>query len=140
MTISMNRPRELNGGYDLRTSHRLVTFTGSVTLLSARTATAGHFFAFRWASTTSTKCFVKYVGAKFTLTTAYTTAQETGCDMILARTYTAAHTGGTSVDVGSTVVDTNQLMAGFGVSLIAAAQAKVATTGDLTARSEDHTS
>ena len=131
--LAVNAPKELNGGYDLRCSGRLVASTGSVTLVAARTATAGFLHTLRWSSTTSTKMFLKYVGAKFTLTTAYTTAQETGCDLILARSYTASATGGTAIDMGSTVADTGQLQTAMGTSLIAANATRIATTDAFTA-------
>ncbi len=133
MSISKNRARELTGGYTLRGSYKLVCSSGAVTTVAARTATAGHIFSFRWASSTANRCFLRYVGAKFTLTTAYGTAQETGCDMILARSYTASHTGATAVDVGSTVANTGKLMTGFATSLITANSVRVADTGALTA-------
>lgn len=127
-----NRPKEMNGGYDLKGSFSLSVPTGLVTLANASTASAGHLFAFRWASS-ATKCFVKRVAARFTCTTAYTTAQETGCNLVLARGYTVAHTGGTSVEIGSTTADTNSILSSLGSSIIAVDQIKVATTGDLTA-------
>lgn len=133
MTISKNRPREYSGGYDLRGSYVLERSTGLVTGAGTRTATVGHLFGFRWSSATSTKCFIKRVGARFTCTTAYTTAQRTGVDMILARTYTAAHTGGTQLDVGSTVADSGNVAAGQATSLVAASMVTIATTGDITA-------
>lgn len=133
MQTSKNAPKELSGGYDLRCSGRLVVSTGAVTLIAARTATAGFLATCRWSSTTATKMFLKYVGARFTMTTAYTTPQETGCDLILARTYTANCTGATAVDMGSTVVDTGQLQASMATSLIVVNATRVADTGALTA-------
>jgi hypothetical protein len=133
MQTSVNAPKELSGRYDLKCSGRLVASTGSVTVVAARTATAGFLFTCRWSSSTSTKMFLKYVGAKFTLTTAYGTAQETGCDLILARTYSASCTGGTAIDMGSTVADTGQLQTSMGTSLIAANATRIATTDAFTA-------
>jgi hypothetical protein len=133
MSIAKNPPRELAGDYTLLGSHRLVCSTGAVTTIAARTATAGQLFQFRWPSSTSARCFVRYVGAKFTLTTAYGTAQETGCDLIVARSFTVNGTDGTAVDVGSTVTDTNKLMENFSDSLITAGCVRVATTAAITA-------
>jgi hypothetical protein len=130
-TIAKNRPKEMDGGYDLKGSFRLVVPTGLVTGASASTAAAGHLFAFRWASST-VHCMIKRVAARGVLTTAYGTAQETGLNMVLTRTYTAAHTGGTSVEIGSTTADTNSILSSLGTSIIAVNQIKVATTGDLT--------
>ncbi len=126
-------PKDLAGRYALKSRHRLVVSSGAVTTVAARTATAGFLYTMRWASATATKCYIHYVGAKFTLTTAYGTAQETGCDLIVARSYSASATGATAIDVGSTVADTNQLDAGMGLSLFAANSCRVADTGAMTA-------
>ena len=133
MAIAKNRLPQYSGGYDLRGSYRLVCSTGAVTVVAARTATAGFLFTMRWSSATSVKQFIKYVGAKFTLTTAYGTAQETGCDLIVARSYTASASGGTAVDVGSTVANTGNLWAAQPTSLIAANATRVGTTDAFTA-------
>lgn len=135
MAYITTQPRhsELAGNYTIRGSYRLVCSTGSVTVVAARTATAGFLFTQRWSSTTSANAFIKYVGARFTCTTAYTTAQETGCDLIVARTYTASCTGGTAVDVGSTVANTGNLLAAQPTSLIVANATRVATTDAFTA-------
>lgn len=125
---------ELDGGYDLTGSFRLVVSTGAVTGLSARSATNGHVFSWRWADTSSTRCFVRYVGARFTLTTAYGTPQETGLDMIMARSYTASHTSQTAVDTGSTVANTNKLLTKFATSKMATAGlVRISSTSTLTA-------
>lgn len=131
---SKNRPKELAGGFVLRGSYRLVVSTGAITTIAARTATAGHLFAFRWSNATSLRCFLRFVGYKFTLTTAYGAAQETGVDMILARGYTASHTGATAVDTGSTVANTGKIMTDFSTSAMGVAGlVRVADTGALTA-------
>ena len=115
-------------------ARRLVVSTGLVTLANTRTASAGHLFAWRRSNATAaTQLAITYVGARFTCTTAYGTAQRTGLDMLVTRNYTVPHTGGTSVDMGSTVVNTGELASAFPVSIMGtAAQVKVATTGDLT--------
>jgi hypothetical protein len=129
--ISVNRPNAMTGRYDLTGSFILQATTGLVTTADAGTASAGHLFAFRWAHATR-KAFIKRVGARFTLTTAYGTAQETGCDLRITRGYTAAHTGGTSIEIGTTTVDTNSILSSLGTSVIAVNQIKIATTGGLT--------
>lgn len=134
MAVSRYRAKELDGEYALRGSYRLAVSSGAVTIIAARTASAGQLFAFRWSSSSAVRCFLKYVGAKFTLATAYTTAQETGCDMILARAFTASASGGTAVDTGSTVAGTGKLMSGFPTSLMGVASlVSVASTAALTA-------
>jgi hypothetical protein len=134
MSIAKRRPRDLDGDYSLRGSYRLCVSTGAVTTIAAATATAGHLLSFRWSNTTSSRAYLRYIAAKFTLTTAYTTAQETGVDLILARGYTASHTGATAVDTGSTVANTGKLMTDFGTSLMGVAGlVRVAGAGALTA-------
>jgi hypothetical protein len=128
------RHPELESRYNPRGTYRMNVSTGSVTLASARTTTAGHLFAWRWAATTGEHCYIRKISARFTLTTAYTTAQETGCDLIVARSYTASHTGGTSVDTGSTLAGSGKLLSHMPTSLMGTAGlVRVATTGDLTA-------
>lgn len=123
---------ELAGRYATLTSHLLTASTGAVTVAQAGTATLGHIFTFRWDPTDTTQhCYVWGIWARFTLTTAYTTAQETGCDLILAKPYTVAHTGGTAVDVGGTISTTNKLLTAN--TTIAAASCRVATTAGMTA-------
>jgi hypothetical protein len=131
--LSKTPPKDLAGKYALRGSYRLACSTGLVTTVAAGTATAGQLFVMRWSSSTSTKMYLKRVGARFTCTTAYGTAQRTGCDMILARSFSANASGGTAIDVGSTVADTGNLDAGFATSLIVANATRVATTAELTA-------
>lgn len=128
---TLARHGELTGNYNVRGSYRLVCSTGAVTTIAARTATAGQLLNFRNPSSTTT-LFVKYVGARFTLTTAYTTAQETGCDLIVGRTFTVNGTNGTAVDVGSTVADTGNLLAAQSTSVITAGCVRVATAAEIT--------
>lgn len=138
MITNIVRPTrgDMGGGYDLRGSYRLVASTGAITIVAARTATAGHIFSFRWApaSLTTYNAYVRYIGAKFTLTTAYGTAQETGCDLIVARSYSASHTGATAVDLGSTVTNTNKYATAENTSLMGVAGlCRIGDTGALTA-------
>lgn len=133
MSIAKKRAREFDGSYVLRGSYRLVCSTGAVTVIAARTATAGHLLSFRWSSAVANG-FIRYVGVKFTLTTAYGTPQETGCDLIMARSYSASHTGATAVDTGSTVMNTGKLMTSVNTSLMGTAGlVRVGDTGALTA-------
>lgn len=130
--LSKNGPKEYSGGYDLRGSYVLAASTGLVTAVAAATSTAGFLFTMRWTSSTSTM-FLKYVGARFTCTTAYGTAQRTGIDMIIARGYTASASGGTAIDVGSTVANTGNIAAAQATSLIVANATRIATTDAFTA-------
>lgn len=138
MMLPFNRPAaaEMRGGYDLRGSYRLLVSSGAVTTVAARSPTAGHLLAFRWApaSLTDYNAYIRYIGAKFTLTTAFGSAQEVGCDLIAARGYTASHTGATAVDLGSTVTNTNKFRTAQPTSLAGVAgHCRVADTGALTA-------
>src|ERR1051325_9346789 len=96
------RNATLHGDYALRGVYRLSASSGAVTTIAAATATAGHLFAFRWTDTTL-KAYIHYIRARFILTSAYRAAQEAGCDLIMARTYSASPTSGTAIDTGGTV-------------------------------------
>jgi hypothetical protein len=135
---NISRPTrgDMAGGYDLRGSYRLVASTGAVTTIAARTASAGHLFAFRWSpsSLTTYNAYIRRIAARFILTTAYGTAQETGCDLMVARSYSASHTGATAIDLGSTVTNTNKFATAQNTSLMGVAgRARIADTGALTA-------
>lgn len=119
--------------YKLRGRYRNTVRTGLVTGVAAHTATAGHLFTWRWddATVTGLLGFVRYVGAKFILTTAYGTDQETGIGMHIARSYTASHTGGNAVDVGGTVTGTGKRYTGQSASLLTSC--RIGDTGALTA-------
>jgi hypothetical protein len=97
------RHPELEGRYNWLGQYRATISTGAVTTIAAGTSTAGHLLSFRWGDTSGAHCYLRYVGAKFILTTAYGAAQETGCDMILARAYTASHTSGTALTIDATL-------------------------------------
>jgi hypothetical protein len=137
-TTNIIRPTrsDMAGNYELRGSYRLVASTGAITTVAARTSTAGHIFSFRWApaSLTTYNAYIRYVGARFVLTTAYSTDQETGVDLIVARAYTASHTGATAIDLGSTVTNTNKFATAEGTSLAGVAgHCRIGDTGALTA-------
>ena len=105
--------------------------TGAVTIIAAGTASAGHLFYFRWDSATL-NAYVHYIGAKFILTTAYTTAQETAVDLYLCSAFTVDGTDGTAVDAGSTVTGTGKLRKTFAKSVIGAGDVRVATAAAIT--------
>jgi hypothetical protein len=121
------RRAALDGSYDVRGSYRLACATGAVTTIAA----AGALLTLRWPSATHLM-FLKRLLAKFTLTTAYGTAQETGCDLMLARAYSVNGTNGTAVDAGSTVTTTNKLIKAQPASLITAGCLRVATAAVIT--------
>lgn len=103
-----------------------------MTTIAAATATAGHVFAFRNAHAT-TKVYVRYVGIHYVVTTGFTNGQEVGFDMVVARTWSASHTGGTAIDMGGTVTTANQLRVGWPTSCMATGDCRMGTTGALTA-------
>lgn len=127
-----NAPSHILSRYVSRGSYRVACSTGAVTTIAAGTATAGQLLNFRNPSST-VKVFVKRVAAKFILTTAYGTAQETGCDLIIARSFSVNGTNGTAIDAGSSVADTGNLAASQPTSVITAGCVRTATTAVITA-------
>lgn len=119
------RVSKLNGEY------RMAAQSGLVTLAAAGTATAGHMFVMRNPSTTK-KFQLRYLSAQFATTTAMGAQQPMGYDLIVGRSYTASHTGGTAIDMftatGSQKLRTNQDLTLFTVNTV-----RIATTAGLTA-------
>lgn len=120
------RHPELMGRYSPLGSYRLNVSSGAVTTIAERSATAGHLLSWRWGDTTGVHAYVYKILAKFTLTTAYGTAQETGCDLITAPAYTVAHTGATAVTLTG-----NKFLQHLPASKLSSC--RVADTGALTA-------
>lgn len=77
-------------------SYRQQFSTGSVTTIAAASATAGHLLALRNASST-TAVRIRSLEVEFILTTAFGAAQQVGFDAVIARSYSAAHTGATAL-------------------------------------------
>lgn len=120
--------------YDLRGGFRAVARTAGTTVVAAHTASAGHLFAFRWdPAITTLYAYLRYVGVKFVLTTAYGTDQETGVGLYMARPYTVNHTGGAAVDTGTTVVASGKRRSAQADSSLLVNSVRVGTTGALTA-------
>jgi hypothetical protein len=69
--------------------------SGLLTGVAAQTSSAGHVAAFRNGSS-SLAVVVNRIHARWWTTTGATSAQEIGLGLIMARSYTAAHTGGTA--------------------------------------------
>lgn len=139
MYRAQHLPSDLVGGYSLTGSFQIAPSTGSVDVIAARTTTAGYLMSFRWApgASDARRCYIKRVAARFTCTTAFPTPQEMGCDLIIARSFSAAHTNGTSIDTGSTLTDTGALKTVFASSGMAtAARVKVADTNEVTASTQ----
>ena len=88
--MSTRHPSRIIGSY------RHSWTTGAVTTIAAGTATAGHLLALRYA-TADKAALVKSLEVSFLLTTAFGAAQRVGYDVVLARTYSAAHSGATAL-------------------------------------------
>lgn len=79
------KPDESAGAYQLAAQ------SGALTTIAA----AGRIFSFRWAPGTGQLCVIKRVTISFVCTTAFTTAQEMGYGLFVARSFTASDTVGT---------------------------------------------
>lgn len=110
-----------NGG-----RYEVVLSSGLVTLLSAHTATAGHFAWFRNPSATKS-VLVDYIKIAGAMVTDFTTFQRLSLSARIARAYTASHTGGTA----ATLTGNNAKLRTSYATM--AAVCGVSTTGDLTA-------
>ena len=119
--------------YHLRGRYQNVARTEGQTIVAAHTSTAGHVFSWRWDDTTVTGVlgFVRYVGIKAVLTTAFGTDQEVAYSLRRATGYTASHTGGTAIDTGGTVTGTGKRYYAQPASLLTSM--RIGTTGALTA-------
>lgn len=110
--------------------YRFCATTGLITLVAAGTASAGHIFAARWSATTKVLALMAFKATWNTIA-GFTTAQEVGLDLFVARSYSASHTGGTAVD--STAAGGFELRTAYPASAFGAADIRIATTGALTA-------
>ena len=81
-------------------SYRQTFSTGSVTGIAAASATAGHILALRYA-TAGKGALIKSLEVEFITTTAFTAAQRVGFDAIVARSYSAAHSGETALTISN---------------------------------------
>ncbi len=79
-------------------SYRAQLTSGAVTTVAAGTATAGHILALRNATGAAKTVRIRAIEAEIILTTEFSSAQEVGFDLTIARTYTSAHTGATALD------------------------------------------
>jgi hypothetical protein len=96
-TFQANRvsdhPPEILGAYSLS------QVSGALTTAAAGTiATPVPVFSFRWAPATTTQlCMVRRIEVGFNTTVAFTTAQSLQWNLMIARNYTVAATGGTGM-------------------------------------------
>lgn len=77
--------------------YRLSLKSGLLTLIAAETSTAGHIAAFR--NIGANPVVVDRIAARWWTTTGFTAAQEVGLGLVMARSYTASHTGGTAATI-----------------------------------------
>lgn len=77
-------------------AYRLCEVTGLLTGVAAGTASAGHIFAARW-SNASKLALVTHFRARWFTIAGFTAAQEVGLDLMITRSYTANHSGGTAI-------------------------------------------
>ncbi len=111
---------------------RLAATGTGLTTIAARTATAGHVFAMRNPDAAKL-VLLRYLAVDFLLTTAFGTAQAIGYDAIVGRTYTASHTAGTALDMGSTNGDTGKVRKDQATSLFTANTCRIGGAAALTA-------
>ncbi len=129
-----NRPLDEAGGFKLLFEGRMSAQAVGLTTIAAATATAGHVFSARWNPGSGGQlCLVRYLALNWVLTTAFGAAQNMGWDVIVARGYTASHTGGTAIDMGSTTANTGSTRTATGTSLFTANSVRIGGSGALTA-------
>ncbi len=108
-------------------SYRLSAISGLMAGVAAASSTAGHIFSFR-NSDSSTLIVPQYISVKLRVVSGFTAAQEYGFDVVVARTYTASHTGATAITTGS-----NAFKKATGGAASILGSARIADTGALTA-------
>jgi hypothetical protein len=106
--------------------------SGALTTVAAGTTTAGHVFSLRNTDATK-KILLRYLSVDFNLTTAFGAGQAMGFDVIVATGYSASHTGGTAIDMGSTLPNSGKIRTNQTLSSIVANAARIGSTGALTA-------
>lgn len=111
---------------------RMSVVSGGLTTVAAATTTAGHVFSCRNPDATK-KMLLRYLAIDFNLTTAFGGAQAMGFDVIAATGYTASHTGGTAIDMGSTLTNSGKIDTNQSTSMFTANCVRIGSTGALTA-------
>jgi hypothetical protein len=88
-----DHPPEILGAYNLSAT------SGAILTPAAVTSSAGTLFSFRWAPATSTQlCLIRRVEVTLSVATAFAaTAQNVGVGMYIARTFSGADSGGTTI-------------------------------------------
>jgi hypothetical protein len=92
----LQRTRKLLGEY------KLAAQSGLATTLAAATTTAGHVFCMRNPHATAS-AVIRFLNVNFITTTGFTTIQPMAYDVIMGRSSSVVYTGGTAIDLGSTL-------------------------------------
>lgn len=104
---------------------RVALSTTDLTVIAARTATAGAICSFRNPHAT-TLVLLQRVRARWVATAGFTAAQNIGIGIFQVRPWTVAYTGGTAV---TTTAPFGKKRTSFGTSVV---EARISTTGTLT--------
>lgn len=102
--------------------------TGAVTGVVAGTATLGHLLALRNPASSGRVVRLRSLEIEFILTTAFGAAQQIGFDAYVARTYSAAHSAQTALDIATS--GTGKKLGTMPASILTG---RIAGTGALTA-------
>jgi hypothetical protein len=115
-------------------AYRISVSSGLTTEVAAATSTAGHVGVLRNSQATSVSnpylVLVHGAVARWVTTTGATSAQEVGLDMIVARSFSAAYSGGTAATL---TTNNAKNRTSYGGVLSDTVQLRIATTGELTA-------
>jgi hypothetical protein len=126
-------PGDIAKGYALQGRRKVVIPTGLVTLIAAKTTTAGEIFTLRWPSSAAS-LYLRRLRVRYRMTTAMTVAaQEMGAGLWLAHAYTVNGTNGTAIDLGTTIADTGEFLSTNSNSLLTAGCCRAADTAAITA-------
>lgn len=127
-TVQVRQASKGDGAY------AIAAISGVFSGVAAGTATAGHLFAVRWPGAVANSALdprlyfvLQRFRAKWRTNAGFTAAQQVAMDLIIARSYTAPHTGG----VGSMTPSSKRTS--FATSLVTAANMQIANAGALTA-------
>lgn len=112
------KPDEMLGAYQVSAA------TGAITTVAAN----GPIFSFRWAPNNSTVCVIKRISVGFVCTTAFTTAQQMGFGVVMARSFSGSDSGGTALTLTG---NNNKYRTSLATSSVT--DARIATTAALTA-------
>lgn len=132
--IGRRRPKGSEGEYTKLFGEFRGSFTsGALTTVAAATTTAGFVFTMRNPTSSGKVVALRYLAVDFVNTTAFGAAQNMGYDVIAARSYTASATGGTAIDMGSTLTNSGKVRTNQSTSLFTANTCRIGSTSALTA-------